>query len=170
MAPVLSNPRPQWRRSQGQGEEHDDLLALVVPRDEACMQPRSKYVHVRIHEILQDRAHAKTHRLNECPAKWSREEQLVSLGVKHEGVGDIKLELETALATRIRVERTIERKRPGIRNGFLVVSTVNTPFYPSIMPPVPRRSGLLRRRTLLHRNLAHTELARGGRNVGMKST
>lgn len=64
------------------------------------MQPNSNYEHIRIHEI-QDQVYAKTHQLNEHPAKQSRAEQLlrgVQCEVLVKGLGDgqeVYLELAT---------------------------------------------------------------------------
>jgi hypothetical protein len=73
------------------------------------------------------------------------------LDVKYEVARDVKLEPETGMGNVNATGRNTEGKRQGIRNGFLEVSTVNTPFYPSIMPPVPPWSALLCR-CILHRN------------------
>ncbi|KAJ7883318.1 hypothetical protein B0H13DRAFT_2538195 [Mycena leptocephala] len=112
----------------------------------------------RIHEILQDWEHAKTHQLNECPAKWNQAERL------YEVTRDVKLEPETAMGNANATGRNTEGKRQGIRNGFLEVSTVNTPFYPSIVPPVPL--GLLSSAGApyigISRLVAYTKLSRGG--------
>jgi hypothetical protein len=92
------------------------------------------------------------------------------LDVKYEVAEDVKLEPETGTGNVNATGRNTEENRQGIRNRFLEVSMVNTPFYPSIMPPVPPWSALLRRHTL-HQNsrlVAYMKMSHGGRMGTLK--